>query len=410
MTTKTRIIGLFALFSVLILSGFGCSKKQEISLDKTPPKQQEKFFPFTPPKDASPITGQSCANYDKRPFAVMYSGSLDARQYWHNLSKAEFVLEMPHRPMHGEPRLLGVFQCELPDAVGPMRSGRVDHISVADSLGAVFVTWGKSSIAGAVLRKGWVDNIEVGNGTRSSDGTRAGYLKPDVPITSAYPAFGDLRGVLKIAHEKGFDSSNRFEGFPHQGDAPRNQRPDHAKVTVKFEGKNRVYYEYDPETNSYKRFSRSGKPAIDYATKEQYAPKNIITIITKKDSWYTDKNYVAEGLRDPWEGVDAGHRQRDNGQYPNMQLGDPWFDTKYEGEARFFFNGQEIKGTWKRTKGANERFHFFDADGEEIRFVPGQIWMEVLGHGRSVSYEDEQEYQERLTKEAKEKIVTSTSS
>ena len=145
------------------------------------------------------------------------------------------------------------------------------------------------------------------------------------------------------------------------------------------------------------RYKRD-KPSVDYATGKQYAPKNIITIVTKRDSWYADKDYVAEGLLDPWIGVPE--EKIESNQYPNMQLGDPWFDTKFEGDAKFFMNGQYIKGTWKKEKGSGKPFKFYDQNGAEIAFVPGQIWMHVLPHEQRVSYEDEEELKERLEEEA----------
>jgi len=393
----------FGCIAVVALAGCGCSKdKKEIA-----PVEEEKplvgLIPYEEPANASAITGLACDNYDKRAFGVMYSGNVgsgnvkEARDYWKNLDKADFILEMPHR-MHNEPRLLGVFQCETSNELGPMRSGRIDHMSVADSLGAVFVTWGKSIVAAAAMKKEFVDNIEVGNGTTSKDGTRAGYIDPDIHFYSANSAYADLNGVIKMSKEKGYSADNLTKGFKHQGEIPMDQRPDHGTVDVRFDtSQYRIKYEYDKETNSYKRF-RQGKPSIDMASGKQYAPKNIIGIVTKRDSWLAEKDYKAEGLLDPWDGVPE--EKVESNQYPNMQLGDPWFDTVFEGEAKFYFNGQEIHGTWKRKKDKNQSFEFYDENGQEIHFAPGQIWMHVLPHGQKVTYEDEKEYQDRMKDEA----------
>ena len=395
-----KFIMSIAFVSVLVLlGGFGCKKQQkEIKVNQESEEYAEGIIPYEEPENASPITGLACDNYNKRSFGVMYSGSNDARPYWKNLDKADFVLEMPHR-MHNEPRLMGVFQCYIPDAAGPMRSGRIDFMSVADSLGAIFVPWGKSIVTAAAMNKGLVDNIEVGNGTQSSDGTRAGFIDPNIHFYSANAAFADLNGVIKIARDKGYSSENLFEGFKHQGELPKDKRPDYGEIDVKFDSsEHRVKYKYDKETNSYKRFYK-GEPSIDLASGEQYAPKNVIGIVTKRDSWLAEKDYTAEGLMDPWDGVPADHIE--SNQYPNMQLGDPWYDTVFEGEAKFFMNGQEIKGIWKREKGKNKPFKFYDENGKEIYFVPGQIWMHVLPHGQKVGYEDAEERDERLKEEAK---------
>ena len=73
------------------------------------------------------------------------------------------------------------------------------------------------------------------------------------------------------------------------------------------------------------------------------------------------------------------------GRYNNINMGDPWFDTKDSGEAYFYMNGKETRGTWKKDKKSLEsKLTFLDEAGKEIMFVPGQIWVEVLepGQGR----------------------------
>lgn len=405
---KLAVIAIIIIVVVAVVGcSRGCEKKEKIEVEAPTGELVTQIIPYEEPVNASPITGLSCANYQKRSFGVMYSGNVstsgnkEARDYWKNLDKADFVLEMPHRPMHNEPRLLAIFQCNIPSEAGPMRSGRVDHMGVADAIGAVFVTWGKSAVAGAAMKKELVDNLEVGNGSASADGTRAGFIDSKIHFASANSAYSDLNGVIKMSQEKGYSSDNLFEGFKHQGEVTMDERPNYGMVDIKFDTSSyRVKYQYDKETNSYKRFNSKGEPSIDYASGEQYAPKNIIGIVTKRDAWLTDKDYTAEGLLNPWEGVDEEEMKTLNNQYPNMQLGDPWFDTKFEGEAKFYMNGQEYKGTWKREKGEGNPFKFYYEDGTEVHFVPGQIWMHVLPHGQKVGYEDEEEYQDRLEDEA----------
>lgn len=385
------------IIAMVALAGCGCKKKEVKEITSETEEQGVAVVPYDAPVNASSITGLACDNYQKRPFGVMYSGSLDAREYWKNLDQADFIVEMPHR-MHNEPRLLGVFQCNIPNEIGPMRSGRVDHMSVADSLGAVFVTWGKSIVAASAMNRGLADNLEVGSGTASQDGTRSGYIDPNITFYSANAAYADLSGVIKMSQEKGYSGSSTFTGFQHQGEIALDQRPNYGLVDVRFDSSSyRIKYEYDKATNSYKRF-RDGKPVIDMASGKQYAPKNIIGIVAKRDSWLAEKDYVADGLLDPWQGVPE--EKVESNQYPNMQLGDPWFDTVFEGEAKFYMNGQYVEGTWKRSKGNGEPFRFYDEFGQEIHFGPGQIWMHVLPHGQKVGYEDEKEYQERLEEEA----------
>lgn len=335
------------------------------------------------------LSGVSCLAWDKRPVAIMYSGDLDARDKLKNLSKAGVVLEMPHRALYGQPRLMGVFQCVLPEEAGPMRSGRTDFLSVADSFDAIFVPWGGSSMVKTLLKKNIADHVDC-NGEVPFSGaqTPACYVDDRVVITSAKPAFSNARELIKLFKHHQFRSATELQGFSFGKEALEKERPDFGQINVKFEKPYRVKYLYDKKSNSYKRYY-DDEPHVDATTKEQFAPKNVVTIITKMEAWNKDVDYASQGLKDPWEKIDETQKAQEHGQYPNFQLGDPWFDTVFEGKARFFVNGKDIKGYWKREKGEGVPFRFFDKEGQQIQFVPGQTWIHVLDKGKKVSYHEE---------------------
>ncbi|MFZ1735515.1 MAG: DUF3048 C-terminal domain-containing protein, partial [Candidatus Moraniibacteriota bacterium] len=76
------------------------------------------------------------------------------------------------------------------------------------------------------------------------------------------------------------------------------------------------------------------------------------------------------------------------GRYNNINMGDPWFDTKDSGDAFYYFNGKEYKGTWKKDKKSLEsKLTFLDESGKEILFVPGQIWVDVMEPGQGIKWE-----------------------
>jgi len=391
MKNKKLILGAIFFVSIAFILWVVFSTKKQAEPIVIEPNQSTQQEEFVLPENASPITALSCDNYNKRAFAIMYSDIDHA--YFSGLSQADFILEMPHRAAHDIPRIMGVFQCNTPELIGPMRSGRTDHISVAGSLDAVFVPWGGSSVGKELLKKGVIDHIDC-NGEVPPVGGYPACFRREGPMSHLSSASSSLPELIKVAQENNFRMESQTPVFPHQAELPLDQRPEYGKVRVKYNKDGYVAeYLYDKQTNSYKRYL-FGDPSIDYETKQQHSPKNLITIITKKDAWLTDTDYVAQDLWDPWEGIDEQHRLNDNNQYPNMQLGDPWFDTKYEGEAEFFLNGQHIEGTWKREKGLEKPFQYFDSSGEPIRFVPGQIWMHVLAHTSSVSYKETPENDE----------------
>ena len=51
-------------------------------------------------------------------------------------------------------------------------------------------------------------------------------------------------------------------------------------------------------------------------------------------------------------------------------------------------NGKEYRGTWKKSRKAlDSKLFFYDESGSEIKFVPGQIWVEVMVPGMAFGWE-----------------------
>jgi hypothetical protein len=50
-------------------------------------------------------------------------------------------------------------------------------------------------------------------------------------------------------------------------------------------------------------------------------------------------------------------------------------------------NGKEYSGTWKKDKSKlDSKLFFYDESGAEIKFVPGQIWVEILEPGQALRW------------------------
>ena len=55
------------------------------------------------------------------------------------------------------------------------------------------------------------------------------------------------------------------------------------------------------------------------------------------------------------------------------------------GKALIFMNGKVIKGTWNKANRLG-RETFKDEAGKEISLLPGQIWLQTVPEGSSVTY------------------------
>lgn len=336
----------------------------------------------------SPITGTDCTRQNERSLAIMYSGDVETRPYFSGIADAGFVVEMDHRFTHGGTRVIGIFECEKPAFVGPMRSGRVDFLSVAGAFDAIYVPWGGDSTSKGLLKKRVQDHIDC-NSEVAPGGSSLSCFRRDVsivPLGKEDRAFSSATELFSQAESIGYRTTNNFSGFLHQGDAAFSVRPAKGKLSVNLQNGFRVAYQYNRDNNTYERFFE-GSPEYDLTSQRRVAPKNVIVIKSKKGTFSANVNYANSSLENPWDGVDAIHKRNDAGAYPNFALGDAWFDTVFSGEAMFYIDGQEIKGTWKKERSVNAPFEFVHHSGRQMKFVPGQIWMHVIDTNRSAVWQ-----------------------
>jgi hypothetical protein len=335
------------------------------------------------------ISGVSCENWNRRPVAVMQPVDAQARPVA-GFSQADMVFEMPN-PAAGifVTRLMGVYQCGNPEEVGSIRSARHDYISVAKGLDAIFVGWGGSAFALKKLDDGVIDNLDCNDqGGHSASKycfrkERTGLMRIE---DTGYIKFAK---IWEAAKDFGYRTESKFAGYPHQEDKPFDQRPNGGHLRIGYPGIMEAEYDYDRDSNSYKR-TWGGVPDTDRTNKERIAPKNIVVVIAENEQILAEVDYKGRGVEDPWAGLEEWEKvgpRNISGRYNNLQFGDPWFDTKDSGSAYFYMNGEQKQGMWRKDKSNVEsKLAFFDEGGNEIKFVPGQIWVEVMVPGQKFEW------------------------
>lgn len=307
----------------------------------------------------SPISGVSCESWNRRPIAVMQPADVTARPPA-GLSDADLVVEMPAITA-SITRLMGVYVCGNPDDVGSMRSARHDFVSLAKGLDAIFVHWGRSDMDffKNALNSGVIDDMNCNNDAGKS-AEQYCYRKDGMlrGVDSGYAKFAKL---LEGAQAFGYRMENNFSGYPHQAETALDQRPSGGHLRVAFAGPFAAEYDYDKASNGYLR-TWGKAPDTDRNNNKRITPKNIAVLIAQSTQI--------------------------EGQYNNVQLGDPWMDDSDSGDAYYYFNGQEYRGTWKKDKSnIASKLFFYDESGQEVKFVPGQIWVEVLEPGQRLKWE-----------------------
>ncbi len=348
--------------------------KSIIPVDSTGPANQG---------NVSPISGLACENWNKRPIAVMQPADMSARPAA-GFAQADMVFEMPVFT-NANTRLMGVYLCDIPSDMGSMRSARHDYLPLAKGLDAVFIHWGYSKFAETLLDRKIVDNINCMTTSFCGRWQQTGKMK--------YEDTGHItkEGVQQAMEKFGYRTTGNFSGYQHQTEAALDARPQGGHLRVAYPNPYDVTYDYDRTTNSFLR-TWDDIADTDKNTDQRIAPKNIVVAVAQSEQIKLATDFKARGVQDPWELVPEEERQGLDyggvGRYNNIEMGDPWFDTKDTGDAYFYMNGKETKGIWKKDKSQLEsKLAFYNADGTEVRFVPGQIWVEVVEPGYGLNWE-----------------------
>lgn len=362
MNNKQKV--LVAIVAVAIVAAgsyffLGSSKKEVKKIDLK--NQASEGFPLANEGPVSPISGLSCENWNQRPIAFMQPADVPARPL-SGLSQADMVFEMS-AVYGGITRLMGVYGCNRPEEIGSLRSARHDFVHIAKSLDAIYVHWGRADIEQfkEVLNSGIIDDMNCNNDAGRSAGQYCyRNLNLERGVDTGYAKFTEiLEGIKTFEYRM---EGNKFSGYPHQGEAPIDQRPNAGHLRVGYAKPYDAEYDYDKASNSYFR-TWGGIADTDRNNKQRIAPKNVVVLIA-------DAAPIKVGE-----------------QYVNVQIGDPWYDTLDSGQAHYYFNGQQTEGTWKKDKSQiDSKLLFYDGNGQEVKFVPGQIWVDIIDSGQALKW------------------------
>ena len=293
----------------------------------------------------SPISGIKCENYKRRPIAVMLAEDPITRPL-SGIGAADMVIEMP--VITGSiTRMMAIYQCEMPEEIGSVRSARHDYIPLAMGLDTIYAHWGGSHFALDKLDKGIIDNIDAMKNPYSAFWQKSGIPMPHNGFTS-------LKRLLNAAEKLGYRLENKFVGYPHLKKS-ESKIQTNGKLVIGYSGHFKVYYDYDKEDNIYRRW-RDNQREIDKNNGNQVEASVVVV-------------------------MRAESRMIELPDYNDV-------DVEGEGEAKIYQNGEEIKGFWEKTGTySNSKLTFLNGDGKEIEFTPGKIWLEIVEPYQEVKWE-----------------------
>lgn len=389
-------VGLFLVSTGVSLAAFTfLIKDSSTGTNSTSSNGKTSRVDLSKPKtEACPINGEMFTKAQKelwsakRPIAAVIENHLESRPQ-SGLSKADVVYEVVAEG--GITRFLAIFYCGIADnnyIIGQIRSARVYFINYALEYGSnpLFVHWGGANnicnnCPGGVKPRGDIDprvdaykqleKIGWVNGRYGNDmngATNTGYpaLYTDdrrLNLATEHQKVGSTDKIYEEATKRGFDyedsEGNAWdENFVSWkfAEGKALSTPKYTNIAFGFWSNKSDYdveWKYDQTNNKYLRLN-GGVEHKDLESNEQISAKNVVVV------------YVEE------EGpVDNEHHML--------------YTVTGEGDALIFQNGDVIEGTWEKATGS-DRMKLLNAEGDEIEFVRGQTWIEVLPSGNEVNY------------------------
>lgn len=268
-----KIIRLFMLMAALVLFTVACSKDTETSEGKVnEPEEQEN--PITEEEEDPvlyryPLTGlPSEEQPEHRAISVMINNHPSARPQ-SGLPNADLVFEILAEG--GVTRFLAIYQSDMPDVVGPVRSARDYYIELAKGYDSLFIAHGYSPKAKEMLDGGYVDHI---NGMQY-DGTLFKRANFRVAPHNSYITY---ENIVKGAEKIGYSLTGAPEGYTFLEDGEDVTGIEAPTVTVDYSDQRfQVRYEYDPVSEVYTRLS-ANEITADYETGEEVFISNIFIV------------------------------------------------------------------------------------------------------------------------------------
>jgi Protein of unknown function (DUF3048) N-terminal domain/Protein of unknown function (DUF3048) C-terminal domain len=272
----------------------------------------------------------------ERPvLGIMVENSPEARPQT-GLDSAGIVFETPTEG--GITRYLALYQENMPEEVGPVRSLRVH-----------FLDWLMGFDASVAHVGGNERSLELAESRDAKSLSQFKYSEPYYRDDTRhaphnmYVRTDDLRDLQKeLEHGK-----SSFLDIPHSDEAA-SQSPTATEITLPFSSKlYEVQFRYDPTGNSYARYL-AGEPHTDNITKQAITVKNLVVLELEPDN-----DAQAGGLG--------------------------------SGRAFVFKNGEITEGRWQQSV-FNQRIKITDNQGNEIPLNRGDTWYAALPNGRTPSY------------------------
>ena len=251
------------------------------------------------------------------------------------LSQADVVFEQVTEG--GITRFIGLFNSQIPDVIGPIRSTRAMDSDVAGPLGGVFAYSGGIPQSVALITHAPVAAVD--------ETTAKAAMFRDRSKRAPHNLYGRGSDLLQFGPSQPVPPPALF-GYLPAGQAFAGDPV--ASFTVELDRPYAPTYSWDPAANAWSR-AIGPDPFVDESGR-QIAPTNVVV------------QFVPCCLDVPEGGT---------------------YITVGSGEAWVFSGGRVVRGTWSRDDPSHVT-KFVDANNQPIRLTPGRTWVEFVPNGENV--------------------------
>lgn len=347
-------------------------------------------FPQVPSKNESKkyysnLTGLEVADetaINMPTYCIQTPNGTDGARPQVGLTQAGVVFEAIAEA--GITRFAAIYQNSTSAVIGPIRSLRIYYLQWDTPFDCTIVHAGGADDAIAALRAGGYKDLTE-NYTYMYRGTNS--------VRRWNNLFTTANNLAQMNADRGYGGSN-VTGFtrmtPEEAVKTRVDNGVAAKLKITegttentakiiptvtniamrfgYAANFNVNYNYDAETNSYKRSYESGNPHEVYV-----CPNENLGEVNPEDTCTLAQLSPAVVVA-----MIVEERKASDGYHESIT-------TIGTGEAYVFQNGGVIKGSWSKNS-VGEQIKFFDGDGKEIALVPGQTFVEAVPTYGNVEY------------------------
>ena len=256
------------LFASVIASLLvGCSNKEKVDPANAddPALVEEPVVTYQAPFSGEQLEQQ----VTNRPVLVTINNQVEARPQ-SGLSSADVVYEMLSE---GDvTRLLALFQSEIPESVGPIRSARSYFIDVAQGLDAFYIAHGYSPEAKSMLENRVVDNI---NGM-AYDGSLFIRSKDRVaPHNSYMPGDNIEKSMETVGASTLYSKKVSYSFYNEQESVKIGESATTVNVKYSYMDSFNSTYKFSESTGTYER-SNGNSVTTDLLTGEPLTIANVL--------------------------------------------------------------------------------------------------------------------------------------